>query len=227
MKKNVILLTLVTLCLFLIASCTNCNADSSQVAHTCDGGGSCTNPAVSSAPLTEASASTHTSGIPVLVDEANEVNVCQDNTPNSCLHPHDESIIKVDLIKKDTWELTLPLGFKEKTKSKPGVDLITYSERDQALVVVTKEKFAGKFEEYVIVALRNAKDTGAKVESTKTVDSEGKKFILLEMTKNDIKVWSLVTTKDGFGYGVSCGGPPPHEPINSLCSVITNSFNLI
>ena len=230
MKYFMALSTLAVLSVFFIASCTQCSPEADKTTNLCDGGGGCTSPAVSSSntPTTADSSEppTTTSGVSVLVDGVNETNVCAPSTTNLCLNPHDESLINVDVVKGSTWEITLPSGFKEKSKPKPEVELVTYSERDKALVVVTKEKFSGNFEEYVLMNLRKVKDTGARVEATKTVDADGKKFVQLEMMKDDVKIWSLVTTKDGLGYGVSCGGPPPYEPVNTLCSFITTSFVL-
>lgn len=231
MKYTFIILSLlVASTASLLSSCTTCNVQTTE--HSCDGGDchqSVPKPTVSAETHSDASVDNDevvVTSTGVLLDQAPSHNVCLATSSATCPDQAEPSNIKVEVVKGDGWEVTLPVGFQNQVVTKPNVALQSYSEKDKVLAVVLKEKFAGTFEQYVLVSLRGIRDAGAKVQSTKTVDADGKKFILVEAEKNDVKVWSLVTTKDGFGYGLSCGGPATYDNVDNFCTFVTNSFTL-
>ena len=225
MNKLIMFLSSLLTSLFII-SCTSCQTSPT---NNCNGsGGDCNTapvPVLSSSASTQVTEPDASAGsTSILVDEANYNNACLPEANLLCSDTHVPG--HLSMVKQEDWQMAVPTTFQVKSTDKKEVVYMSYSNSDNALLVVMKEKFTGTFEQYVLTSLRSSKDAGAKVESTKTVDSEGKKFVLLEATKDDIKIWTLVTVKNGFGYGVSCGGPPPYAALNSVCSFITNSFTL-
>lgn len=224
MKHLTLVLTLLTIfSLSFISSCSSCQS-STTANNTCDGG-DCSSPTPTSSSYGSGQGAASTGNEVELEDNSNNTSICLPEANLTCTDTNTTSN-KVNVIKEDGWQITLPVEFEKRSSSKKEVVLSAYSDKNKVLLVVMKENFTGKFEEYVLTNVRNIRGTGAKILSTKTVDSEGKTFILIESMKNDIKIWSLASTKNGFGYGVSCGGPEPYDAVNTICTSITDTFTL-
>jgi hypothetical protein len=97
------------------------------------------------------------------------------------------------------------------------------SKDKKAIVVFVTEKTTATYDQFVLMALRGIKDAGANIASAKQIDLNGHKFVLVESSKNGIKVWLWVTLLNGTGYGLSCGGPNDNH---DLCFGVANTLKV-
>jgi hypothetical protein len=143
--------------------------------------------------------------------------------PSASVAPPVKTGLKVS---QDNWELTLPSDAWQKIPDAPG-DVAAFMNKEQHnLVILVTEKFAGKYEEYVLMAVRGLKGAGATIISAKQIELNGHKFVLVESSKSDVRVWTWVTLLNGQGYGLACGGPAADEAQHDLCFGIANTFNI-
>lgn len=96
------------------------------------------------------------------------------------------------------------------------------------LIVLNNEPSTASFDEYVLITLRNMKETGTKVVSSKQVTIAGQKFVRIEalVVDNDVQVFVLVSTDNGHGYMVACGSPAELQS-QSLCDGVLGSVKLM
>lgn len=92
-----------------------------------------------------------------------------------------------------------------------------------AVVVLLSEEFDGPFDTYVISAIRGIKDADANIDSTTSVELDGHNFVLIESSKEDVKVWTWASLIAGLGYGLSCGGPAETK---DLCFGVASSLKI-
>lgn len=119
-----------------------------------------------------------------------------------------------DMVKKpeaftvsgDTWEITLQPEWSRIRASTPEVMVEAVSNEHKVVLFFLKEKFSGTQDKYVIFALGGLRDSGATLMSAKSVVVNGIGFVLVEAARGKTKTWNWITTKNGFGYGFSCGG---------------------
>jgi hypothetical protein len=133
---------------------------------------------------------------------------------------------KPDLtIKGDKWEFTVPSeGWKPMENSPPHSNGYLNADKKN-LILVINEPFTGSFDEYALGSIRAMRLSGVQIVSAKSVEVNGTKFVLVESSKDGIRVWAWVTTKDGRGFGFTCGGP---EDVNQhdLCFGVANTFKI-
>lgn len=96
----------------------------------------------------------------------------------------------------------------------------------QNACILAKEESPATYDEYIIANVRAVKDAGANVRSTKQVEENGHKFVLIESAKDNLHVWTWVTLEKGFGYNFSCGGPVVKIDQQALCSEIANTLKI-
>lgn len=126
------------------------------------------------------------------------------------------------------WELTIPFGWDAITSVSPppevkvAVSNLLYNN----IIVFEQEKFSGSYEEYVVFALRGVTDTGARLISTTTVTLNGDTVFLLNSEKNGVTAWMWVTTKNGYGYALSCAGKTIDNWNHGICFNVFNSLKL-
>lgn len=121
--------------------------------------------------------------------------------------------------------VTLPnTSYNEMTNAPPNAKAFM-STSPKSLVVLIEEPFEGSFDEYAIVAILGARRSGATVHSAKQVTVNGTNFVLVESSKDSITIWMWVTTKDGRGFGLSCGGPDEATQ-RALCTSIINTVKV-
>lgn len=124
-------------------------------------------------------------------------------------------------------EFTLPSdGWKQAPLDASNDTLVLLNAEKKNLIVVVTEKYDGKYQDYVLLALRGIRGAGATVVSAKQVEINGHKFVLVESNKSNVKVWMWVTLLNGQGYGFSCGGPSVDDSQKDLCAEVANTINL-
>jgi len=130
------------------------------------------------------------------------------------------------VIKQDNVEFTLPTDEWKKLESPPSHSVALINPVKKNIIVFVNEDFSGTYEQYVLVALRGVKDAGANVASAKQTEVNGHKFVLIESSKNGMRVWMWVTLLNNHGYGFSCGGPDGDTTQRDLCSNIMGTLKI-
>ena len=126
----------------------------------------------------------------------------------------------------ESWQLYLPNDFKLQKPKQPNIELSMLSSEKNLLVVILKDPMTATYDQYVLGSVRSYKDGGATVISTKEVMLGSSKFTLLEVNKGNVKILNYITYKNGAGYVLSCGGPPPHDNVFKNCPLIANHFHI-
>lgn len=128
-------------------------------------------------------------------------------------------------VKGDSWEFVLPADGWKALNEAPTNSTAFVNPTKNNLVVMVSEAFPGTYDQYVIMAVRGAKDAGATIKSTKQVEVNGHKFVLIESSKDNISVWMWVSLVNGQGYTLACGGPT--DPAQQeLCTGIASTLKI-
>lgn len=121
--------------------------------------------------------------------------------------------------------VTLPTtAYQEMTNTPPNAKAWV-SKSPKNLVVLIDEVTDSSFDEYAIVAMMGARNSGATINSAKQVEANGTKFVLIDSSKDGVRIWMWVTTQDGHGLGLSCGGPDDAS-VHDLCFGIANTVKV-
>lgn len=166
---------------------------------------------------------------PELPEQTCDEDNCAESSEKEDASKEDSSIPvtpeqKPQVFSGDTWELTLPVGWK-KTEQVSEDTILTATLKDEHLIFfLLKEEYKGPYENYIISAIRGIKNAKLEIKSLKQVEINGTKFVLLETYKDDFNLLIWITAKNGFGYGLSCGGPT--SPKFDECTQIASSFKI-
>lgn len=126
------------------------------------------------------------------------------------------------------WEVTIPVGWNkmEPPQSTPGLEMLYLNKDKHNLILLIKEPFTGTASEYTLEALRGLKGAGAVLASAKQVEVNGNKFVLIDSTKDGVRMWMWVTVQNGSGLALSCGGPATEDWHQAICSTVASSLKL-
>lgn len=136
-------------------------------------------------------------------------------------------VVTTVTVKQDGLEVTLPSAEWVALQSPPPHAQAFINAVKKNSVVIIAEDYTGSFESYVLYALRGIKDAGGLVASAKQVEVNGQKFVVVESTKNGIRVWLWIGLVSGHGYGVSCGGADNDPVQKDLCNGIAGTIKII
>jgi hypothetical protein len=137
-------------------------------------------------------------------------------------------VSKDEVLSGEGYQLTVPAGWEKyiADPATPGIELTYINDQKHNLVVLLKEPFAGSSNEYVIEAIRGLKTTGAHLTSSTQVVLNGNKFVLIDATNEGARMWLWVTTHNGFGFALSCGGEETNPDNEKICTDIAATFVL-
>jgi hypothetical protein len=152
------------------------------------------------------------------VDATDDVLVCDDVVEET-----DE------VITRDNWQLVLPVGWTEQTSLNPdsNVVLLASNESAEGLCLLTKEPYTDSFDQFAIETIRGLRGQGAEVLTTESTSLNDEEFVYVKTQDQGLLVDTWVTTKDGFGYSLNCGGMPgATSELSNDCQTIADSFKL-
>jgi len=129
---------------------------------------------------------------------------------------------------EEDWSVSLPVGWSKLEPPAPVPELkLFYANKEKMnLVIFVKEPFEGTNAEYILEALRGIKDGGGKIVAARQVDVNGNKFVLVDSTRDDIRMWMWILARNGFGYALSCGGPAADVGQEDICTKIANTVTI-
>ncbi len=157
-------------------------------------------------------------------------------TPDAGLPPPDAGLTKPvpsetpDYItySGEGWELAVLQEWDqvvvEDEEFKPA--LVLTSEIEHNLIIFVKDPFPGTAPEYVLGAVRGFAEEGVTINSTTQVEINGNRFIVLDTSRGEARIWFWVSVKDGFGYALSCGGPAAEDHHEAVCKDVANSLKI-
>lgn len=148
-------------------------------------------------------------------------------TPSATITPEPpKPVVTTVTVKQDGLELTLPSADWVALQGPPPHAQAYINAAKKNGVVIVAEDYTGSFESYVLYALRGIKDAGGLIASAKQVQVNGQNFVLVESTKNGMRVWLWVGLVNAHGYGVSCGGPDSDPTQKDLCNGIASTIKI-
>jgi hypothetical protein len=131
------------------------------------------------------------------------------------------------VVANDNWQFTLPdSNWVSKNPEQLEVKSIKVNNTTHSLLVFLKESYAGSYQDYVLIAIRGLKESGAILISSTQVNINGNNFIVTETTANDLRMWLWMTVKNGNGYGFSCGGSATDETQHDICFSIASTLKI-
>ena len=131
------------------------------------------------------------------------------------------------VLEKDNINLTLPMTWGEEPNSRKTVLLVAIEPKLESLLVLTKEPYTGTFDQFAIDSIRGLRSGDAGLVGTSSVELNGSPFVLAETTKDGLTMLEWITVKDGFGYGLSCGGPEVNSDKHvEACQKIATSLTI-
>lgn len=143
------------------------------------------------------------------------------STPSVPAPPPDQ------VLSEDDWSVSVPVGWEKLTPptTDPEVKVFYGNKEKQNLVIFVKEAFPGTSAEYVLEGLRGLKDSGSKLNGARQVDLNGNKFVLVDSSRDNVRMFMWITAKNGFGYALSCGGPAD-QPQEDICTKIASTVTI-
>lgn len=133
------------------------------------------------------------------------------------------------VLSEQDWSLSVPQGWAKMSAPIDDANIKVFmgNQDKKNLVIFVKEAFLGSSAEYALEGLRGLKDGGNKISTARQVDLNGNKFVLLDSSRDNLRMWMWVTAKNGFGYAFSCGGPVDDTgDQENTCTQIANTLTI-
>lgn len=131
---------------------------------------------------------------------------------------------------EESWQFTVPgLGWEKASPKNPDIKLVVTNQKEECLVLVIKEQTNDSFGQYIIGSIRAFADSGYRISAIKQVKLNNVPFVEVQINGDGTTVWAWIAVKDGFGYGLSCGGdinPDAGSTLHDLCQDIANTFEV-
>jgi len=128
------------------------------------------------------------------------------------------------------WQLQLPSsGWDVTQECRPeGCASIMVNESLKNATIVVNKAFTGSSEEYTLNVIREAKEHGATINSTKQVELNGHNFVLVEASKEDLSLMTWFTLQNGRCIELTCGGlnASGTSVQQTVCNGIASTFVL-
>ncbi len=128
-------------------------------------------------------------------------------------------------IKEGKWEFTFPTDGWKRVENPPPHSIAFINQEVKNITIMVDEEFTGTYDEYALNAIRGIRAAGATVASAKQVEINGTKFVLVDSSKDGMRVWLWVTLKGGRGNALSCGGGDTTST-HDLCFGIANTLKI-
>ena len=135
-----------------------------------------------------------------------------------------------EIISQENWQFSLPgVGWQKLTPSTEGIKVVISNEQTQRLVIFVKEPTTESYNEYVVGNMRTISQAGAAIRGAQNIKMNGGTYGFILAGDWNILIW--ITVKDGFGYVLTCGGPPPpdggtYDSMDSMCVFIAKSLQI-
>ena len=134
----------------------------------------------------------------------------------------------VQVLAQENWSVSVQPGWEpmESPLQDSHIRVFVGNKEKQNLVVFVKEPFAGTNAEYILEGIRGLKDGGYKIAGARQVDINGNKFVLVDSSQGNVRIWMWIVAKDGFGYALSCGGPTVDTSQEDMCTSVANTLTI-
>lgn len=137
---------------------------------------------------------------------------------------------KNTVLSQDNWQFSVPGdGWELMSPPLPEIKIARENEKKGCLLFFLKEETVSSYGEYVIGTIRAFTEDGNTVVSAKQVVINSNKFIAVEVRNSVTTAWLWIMVKNGFGYGLSCGGNNSADfngRLYNLCQSIADSVEI-
>jgi hypothetical protein len=133
------------------------------------------------------------------------------------------------IVSGDTWQVTLPISWKEKVPLPHSQDvaLLAENESTQGMFLLTKETYTDSFDAFAIETLRGLRRQGSTIIMSESTSLNGEPFVHIKSSQESLVVHTWLTVKDSYGYSINCGGVVSDIDLLSVdCQSIADSFKL-
>lgn len=130
---------------------------------------------------------------------------------------------------KENWEVYLPPGeWADSEDISPTLGFATLNLEKSCVVILGKDETDASYSDFVVGTLKFFVDKGARFHYVRHVTINNQKFITCEFDKTGEIVWMWLTTKDGFAYGLTCGGDDMDagDNIRQFCQSIAPTIKI-
>lgn len=121
----------------------------------------------------------------------------------------------------DTWTLTPPPS--------PELKVMAINQDLGCLLLFLKEPTTSDYASYAVDAIRSFAQDDVVINSVHQVMINSIKFVKVQVSTEDTVVWTWLTVKNGFGYGLSCGGdfnPEGGDTLHDLCQGVADTLEI-
>ena len=134
-----------------------------------------------------------------------------------------------DILAQENWQFSVPgEGWVAMDPPAPETKVVTRNESKNCLIIFLKEGGQAKYADYVVGSIRGFVENGSTIVEIDQVEIHGNKYGKVHLVKASLNIWAWLTTKDGFGYGFTCGGEvDPTTKDNSLADLCQNVANTV
>lgn len=94
------------------------------------------------------------------------------------------------------------------------------------IVLFAKDQFAGTFEQYAVLAIKDLQEAGGHLVAAKVFVNNGLQLLQLEGTGNNSKVFTWAGAARGNGYILTCSGAIEDDKVKDLCQGIASTFKI-
>lgn len=126
----------------------------------------------------------------------------------SCPLPNTHPKVEVQTVAQENWSFNLPgSGWTNKEPPVEAIKVAMSNDNTETMVLFVKEDIEdATFAQYVIGTIRAFAEGGATVNSIKQIKLNNRKFIEVQISKQDEVIWVWITTDGSWGYNLTCGG---------------------
>jgi hypothetical protein len=146
--------------------------------------------------------------------------------PSAVVPPVPLPVLLTMKVARDMWEFTLPTTDWVELPKGANTNLVLVNKEKHNLIVMVNEPFPGPGTDYAMLAIQGIRSAGATISSIKQMEINGHNFVLIESGKDNISLYTWVTTAAGQGYGFSCGGASVDGEQSEICSGIMKTFKI-
>lgn len=116
--------------------------------------------------------------------------------------------VEVQTLSQENWSFQLPgSGWEDKDVPVPEIKVAKLNDTLKLAVIFVKEQIGdATYQQYVVATIKAFMDAGGRINSIKQVQMAGRKTILVQFDRDGEVIWAWITTSDGYGYGLTCGG---------------------
>lgn len=131
-------------------------------------------------------------------------------------------------VSQDNWHLSVPV-VNWIPQSVGDGDVKLFLVDSKSIVMLVKQETNDELPDFAASVLRDFSVGGATIFSIYQITLNDQEFVQAEVAKRSAAMWVWMTTKNGYGYGLVCGGsidPDAGTTMRDMCQNIANTLHI-